>query len=361
MTHKTISIANRKISQKHKPFFVAEMSGNHNQSFERALKILKAAKKSGADAIKLQTYTADTITINHNQNEFVIKDENSLWKNETLYNLYQKAHTPWDWQKRLFDAAKKEDLICFSSPFDKTAVDFLEDLNCPCYKIASFENIDLPLIRYASQTKKPIVISTGMATLQEIEEAVQTVYDTGNQNLILLRCTSSYPALPQDAHLNSIPFLQNQFKCLIGLSDHTMGLGVALASVALGACFIEKHFTLDRNDGGVDSAFSLEPKEFLNLTQNATQAFEALGQVKFGPKNLESKSLQFRRSLYAVKDIKKGEFFTEENIKSIRPSFGLKPKFYDKILGTKATQNISFATPLSFDMIDKNIRTDDNE
>lgn len=346
-----IKISNRLISEDHEPFLVAEMSGNHNQDLNQALKIVEAAALSGAHAIKLQTYTADTMTINHDQNEFVISDKNSLWYGKTLYDLYQEAHTSWDWHEKIIKKANDLGMICFSTPFDETAVDFLETLNVPCYKVASFEMTDLPLIQKIAKTKKPMIISTGMATISEIDETVRTARNNGCNDIILLRCTSAYPADPANIHLRTIPNMRDSFNCQVGLSDHTLGHGVAVASIAMGATFIEKHFTLDRSAGGVDSQFSLEPKEFKQLTIEVKRAWQSLGQILYGPKNNEKNSLQFRRSLYVVKDMKKGDVFNKENLRAIRPGYGLAPKFYEYFLGKTINQDISKATPLKWEMI----------
>ena len=337
------------IGLNYQPFVVAEMSGNHNQSLERALEIVEYAAKSGAHAIKLQTYTPDTITINCKNNEFFIKDKNNLWQGKSLYDLYGEAQTPWEWHKPIFKKAKELGLIPFSSPFDLTAVDFLEDLNVPCYKIASFENTDIELLKRVASTKKPIIISTGMANLSELDEAVTTVRECGCKDLILLKCTSSYPASPENSNILTIPHMRDLFKCEIGISDHTYGIGVSVAAVALGATFIEKHFTISRKEGGVDSNFSLEPSEMEDLVKESKRAWEAKGIINYGPTKKETKSLIFRRSIYVVKDIKKGELFTEENIKSIRPGLGLPIKYISKVIGRKASKNLQKGTPISWD------------
>ncbi|TGL45845.1 pseudaminic acid synthase [Leptospira perdikensis] len=346
-----IKIANAVISKNHKPFIIAEMSGNHNHSLERALEIVDAAAEAGAHALKLQTYTADTITIDKSDGEFFISDAKSLWKGETLYNLYKQAYTPWEWHKPIMDRCKEKGIICFSSPFDFTAVDFLEELNVPAYKIASFENIDLPLIRKVALTGKPVIVSTGMANIQEISEAVETIRSTGNEQVILLKCTSTYPASPENTNILTIPHLGQTFGCEVGLSDHTMGIGVSVASIVLGATVIEKHFTLNREDGGVDSSFSMEPAELKALVIETERAWQALGKISYGPTEKEKASLVFRRSLYVVADMKAGDVITDKNIKSIRPGLGMPPKFYDKVLGKRVNQDISRGTGLHWDMI----------
>lgn len=346
-----IKIANREISRNNKPFIIAEMSGNHNQSLERALEIVDAAAKTGAHAIKLQTYTADTITIDKKDGEFFIADPKSLWKGSSLYDLYKEAYTPWEWHKPIMDRAKEKGLICFSSPFDFTAIDFLEDLNVEAYKIASFENIDIPLIKKAANTGKPIIISTGMASISEIAEAVEAVRSTGNNQLVLLKCTSTYPATPDNTNILTIPHMRELFNCEIGLSDHTMGIGVSVASVALGATVIEKHFTLNRADGGVDSSFSMEPEEMRQLVIESERAWQALGKISYGATEKEKGSLVFRRSLYIVEDIKAGEVLTEKNLRSIRPGLGLSPKFIDQLIGRRVNQNLPRGTAFKWDYL----------
>ena len=338
--------------KKGRPFIIAEMSGNHNQSLDRALAIVDAAVKSGADAIKIQTYTADTMTIDEAGGDFLISASDSLWKGESLYGLYQKAYTPWEWQEKIFAYARECGILCFSTPFDTTAVDFLEGLDAPCYKIASFENVDLPLIKKIAKTRKPMIVSTGMATLAELDDLVRTARDNGCEDLTLLKCTSSYPADPVGTNLRTIPHMKDLFGCRIGLSDHTLGLGVAVASIALGATVIEKHFTLNRADGGVDAAFSMEPDEFAQLVRECRTAYEALGEIRYSPQEQEKESLVFRRSLYVVKDMKKGECFTEENVRSIRPGRGLPPKYYDIVLGKTASREIVRGTAMQWDLIE---------
>ncbi|MCG6144968.1 pseudaminic acid synthase [Leptospira bandrabouensis] len=345
-----IKIGNINISKNNKPFIIAEMSGNHNHSLERAFEIVDAAAESGAHALKLQTYTADTITIDKEDGEFFISDPKSLWKGETLYNLYKQAYTPWEWHKPIMDRCKEKGILCFSSPFDFSAVDFLEELNMPAYKIASFENVDLSLIKKVAKTGKPIIVSTGMATVQEIAEAVDAIRSTGNEQIILLKCTSTYPSTPENTNIITIPHLRDLFQCEVGLSDHTMGIGVSVASVALGAVVIEKHFTLNREDGGVDSTFSMEPKEMKALVIETERAWQALGKINYGPTEKEKASLVFRRSLYVVEDIKAGDMITEKNVRSIRPGYGLPPKFFDLVMGKRVNQDVKRGTGLSWEM-----------
>ncbi len=333
------------------PFIIAEMSGNHNQSLERALAIVDAAVDAGVDAVKIQTYTADTMTIDIDTGEFFISDKDSLWKGETLYHLYEKAHTPWEWHKAIFERCKERGIMGFSTPFDDTSVDFLEDLGVPCYKIASFENVDLPLIRKVARTGKPIIASTGMTSVAELSDLVQTVRENGCTDLTLLKCTSSYPASPEGTNLRTIPHMRELFGCAVGLSDHTLGIGAAVASVALGATVIEKHFTLSRAEGGVDATFSLEPAEMAQLVRECRTAALALGTVSYERAEQEQKSLQFRRSLYVVEDMKAGDVFTEKNLRRIRPGMGLSPKYYDALLGRCVKCDVKRGTPLSWDLI----------
>jgi len=327
------------------------MSGNHNQSLERGLKIIEAAAQSGVQAIKLQTYTADTITLDVRGGDFDIQDKDSLWSGKNLHDLYQSAHTPWEWHEPLMRRAKELGLICFSSPFDETAVDFLENLNVPMYKIASFENNHLPLIKKVATTGKPIIMSTGMATIAELDEAVTTARQNGCKDLTLLKCTSTYPASPENSNLLTIPHLRDLFGCKVGLSDHTLGIGASVAAVALGATVIEKHFTLSRADGGVDSAFSMEPHEMSQLVKECQAASMALGQIKYGPTPAEGKSLVFRRSIYIAKDMKAGDVFTRENIRVVRPGKGLNPAFFESILGKRIQKDVAKGTPLHWDLI----------
>ena len=345
---KDIKIAHHTIGLNHSPFIIAEMSGNHNQSLERALEIVDAAAFAGADAIKLQTYTADTITM---KGAYTINDENSLWNGKELHELYQQAYTPWEWHQPIFERAKEKGLIAFSSPFDETAVDFLETLDVPAYKIASFENTHLPLIRKVAQTGKPIIISTGVSSISDIDETVRLLRKEGCENFILLKCTSTYPATPENTNINTIPHLSKLYNCIVGLSDHTMGIGVSVAAVALGARVIEKHFTLRRADGGVDSAFSLEPEELKALVVETKNAYLSLGEISYGVQQAEEKSKFFKRSIYVSKDIAIGEIFTNENLKIIRPGNGLAPKFIDDIIGKKAKCFIKAGTPLNWDIL----------
>lgn len=345
---KDIKIAHHTVGLNHSPFIIAEMSGNHNQSLERALEIVDAAALAGAHAIKLQTYTADTITM---KGAYTIHDENSLWNGKELHELYQQAYTPWEWHQPIFERAKEKGLISFSSPFDETAVDFLETLDVPAYKIASFENTHLPLIRKVAQTGKPIIISTGVSSISDIDETVRLLRKEGCENFILLKCTSTYPATPENTNINTIPHLSNLYNCLVGLSDHTMGIGVSVAAVALGARVIEKHFTLRRADGGVDSAFSLEPEELKALVEETKNAFLSLGEISYGVQQTEEKSKFFKRSIYVSKDIAVGDVFTNENLKIIRPGDGLAPKFIDVVIGKKAKVSIKAGTPLNWDIL----------
>ncbi len=334
----SLIINDRPIGKGNLPYIIAEMSGNHNQSFEQATAIVDAAKRVGASAIKLQTYTADTITIPSSNPDFFISNSESLWQGETLYDLYKRAYTDWDWISEIMKYAHNIGIDCFSSVFDESSVDFMEDLNACAYKIASFENGHLPLIRKAASTKKPLIISTGMATEDEVDEAAQTARDAGCEQLVLLKCTSDYPADPKDANLLTLPYMADKYKCVVGLSDHTLGVGTAIASVALGASVIEKHFTTSREMEGVDSAFSADEAEMALLVTEANVASVALGQVSLNATQNEEKSRQFRRSIYATQPIKKGEVFSEANIRIIRPGYGLHPRHYETLLGRTANQ-----------------------
>lgn len=349
-TNQIITIAGREIGRHVPPLVIAEMSGNHNQSLDRALEIVEHAALAGAHALKLQTYTADTMTIDMTEGDFFISDPGSLWNGRSLYELYQEAHTPWEWHRPIFERCKELGLLCFSTPFDATSVDFLESLETPAYKIASFENVDIPLIRKVAATGKPIIMSTGMTSLAELDESVRAAREAGCRNLILLKCTSSYPATPGNTNILTIPHMRELFGCEAGISDHTMGIGVSIAAVALGATVIEKHFTLRRADGGVDSAFSLEPQEMNSLVVETERAWQALGQISYGVTAKEQKSLAFRRSLYVVEDVLAGDLFTTKNLRVIRPGFGLSPKYEEIILGKKANQDIKRGTPLSWGM-----------
>ncbi|MDF2065811.1 pseudaminic acid synthase [Bacillus sp. Cr_A10] len=346
---KSIQIENRQVGSNHIPFIIAEMSGNHNQSLKRALEIVEAAAASGAHALKIQTYTADTMTLNIENADFKIEDNESLWDGQNLYQLYHQAYTPWEWHKPIFDRARELGMIAFSTPFDDTAVDFLEELNVPLYKIASFENTDLPLIKKVASTGKPMIVSTGMATVAELDDLVRTARDSGCKELILLKCTSTYPATPENTNISTIPHMRELFDVQVGLSDHTMGIGVSVASIALGATVIEKHFTLSRADGGVDSAFSMEPDEMRALVVETERAWQAIGNVTYGPTEKEKASLKFRRSIYVSKDINAGERFTKNNIKIVRPGYGLEPKYYEKVLNTIAMKDYRAGNPLTFE------------
>ncbi|MGB3802235.1 MAG: pseudaminic acid synthase [Lewinella sp.] len=343
----SFKIGDVSIGARHRPFIIAEMSGNHNQSLERALELVEAAAAAGAHALKLQTYTADTITIDHKGGLFDITDANSLWEGKNLYDLYGEAHTPWEWHEPIFSRAKELGMVAFSSPFDETAVDFLEELNVPAYKIASFESNHHPLLRKVAATGKPVIISSGASRLDELYESVRVLREGGAKHICVLKCTSTYPATPENTNLRTIPVLQSVFEdCLIGLSDHTMGIGVSVAAVALGACVVEKHFTLRRADGGVDSAFSLEPNELAALVTETERAWQGLGGVQLDPQKAEEKSRQFKRSIYVVQDIAAGEPFTTDNLRVIRPGDGAEPKFLEQLLGQTATRAWKRGTPL---------------
>lgn len=331
-----MKIGNYNIGQSYKPFIIAEMSGNHNQSIERALKIIEIAAKSGADAVKLQTYTADTLTINQRGGLFDIEDPTSLWTGRNLYELYKEAYTPWEWHDAMYKCAADNGIICFSTPFDDTAVDFLENLDTPAHKIASFENNHHPLLKKVAKTGKPVIMSTGASTIANLDESVRVLRENGCNDLVLLKCTSNYPATPENSNIRTIPHLKELFNCEIGLSDHTMGIGVPIAAVTMGATVIEKHFCLSRAEGGVDSAFSLEPDELKALVIETERAWQSLGTVQYGVQESEKKSLLFKRSIYVVKDIQAGEVFTEENIRVIRPGDGMSPKYYEGLLGKTA-------------------------
>lgn len=341
-----IQIGTFTLSKSHKPFVVAEMSGNHNQSLDRALAIVDAAAAAGAHAIKLQTYTADTITM---RGAYTIQDEGSLWKGRELYELYQQAYTPWEWHGPIMERAARHGMIAFSSPFDETAVDFLETLNVPCYKIASFENTHWPLLEKVARTGKPVIMSTGVSAVADVDESVRVLRAAGCKELILLKCTSTYPATPENTNLLTIPHMEALYGCPVGLSDHTMGIGAAVAAVALGACMIEKHFTLSRADGGVDSAFSMEPDEMKALVIESERAFLALGKVQFGVQKAESKSVFFKRSIYVSKPVAKGEVFTADNLRVIRPGDGLPPKFFQQLMGCKASRDLPAGAPLRWE------------
>lgn len=346
-----IQLGNYKIGGNEFPFIIAEMSGNHNHSLDRALAIVDAAAEAGVHALKLQTYTADTMTVNIADREFFIDDPNSLWKGQSLYQLYQQAYTPWEWHEPIFKRCRELGMIGFSTPFDETAVDFLESLDVPCYKIAAFENTDLPLIKKVAATGKPLIISTGMATVAELDETVRTAREAGCREIILLKCTSTYPASPEDSNLRTLPHMRELFDCEVGISDHTLGIGVALAAVALGASVIEKHFTLARADGGVDAAFSMESTEMKLLVEESRKARQALGKISYGPTKAEEASLKHRRSLYIVEDLPSGAVLTKDNLRAIRPGLGLPPKYYETALGKKVRKNVAKGTPLNWDLL----------
>jgi pseudaminic acid synthase len=343
-----IKIGNKIIGNKHKPFIVAEMSGNHNQSLERALKIVEAAADAGVDAIKLQTYTADTITM---LGAHHIVHENPLWNNRDLYDLYKEAYTPWEWHEAIMKKAAASGLICFSSPFDETSVDFLESLHVPAYKIASFENTHHPLLVKVAKTGKPVIMSTGVSTPADIFESVTILRNNGCKELILLKCTSTYPATPENTNLVTIPHMKELYQCPIGLSDHTLGIGVSVASIAFGAVMIEKHLTLRRAEGGVDASFSMEPEEMKSLVVESERAWLGLGEIQYGVQKAEEKSLFYKRSVYVSKDIKKGELFSPDNLRIIRPGDGLEPKFLETVIGKVSRSDIKAGTPLKWDMI----------
>jgi N-acetylneuraminate synthase len=346
-----MQIGYQKIGREAPPFVIAEMSGNHNQSLERALEIVEVAAKTGAHALKIQTYTPDTMTLDLDEREFHISDPKSLWAGTSLYKLYDQAYTPWEWHRPIFDRARELGIIAFSTPFDDTAVDLLESLNVPCYKIASFENTDLPLIRRVAATGKPLIISTGMATVAELDETVHAARAAGCKDLVLLKCTSTYPATAENTNILTIPHLRELFGCEVGLSDHTMGVGVSVASVALGATVVEKHFTLNRADGGVDSSFSMEPGEMAQLVVETERAWQALGQVSYGITEAEKPSLHFRRSIYIAQDLKSGDALTRENLRCIRPGLGLSPKYYEMLLGRKVNKDVKRGAPMGWDLL----------
>ena len=346
-----IQISSRKIGQNKSTFIIAELSANHLQNFDLAVDTIKAMKKSGADAVKLQTYTPDTMTID-SDNEYFQINQGTLWDGKTLYQLYQEAYTPWEWQPKLKQIAEELGLICFSSPFDRTAVDFLEEMNVPAYKVASFEITDILLIEYIASKGKPVIISTGIATLADIEEAVHACRRMGNDQIALLKCTSAYPAPLEESNLRTILNLADTFNTVVGLSDHTLGISAPITSVALGAMIIEKHFILDRKMGGPDAAFSMEPDEFRSMVEAVREVEKALGTVNYDLTEKTRKSREFSRSLFAVEDIKAGESFTKENVRSIRPGFGLHPRYYGQIIGKKTRTDIKRGTPLDWDLIE---------
>ena len=346
-----IKIKNIKIGNKNKPFIIAEMSGNHNQSLERAKEIVKAAAMAGVDAIKLQTYTADSLTLDVSGGDFLINDKKSLWNGKNLYELYQKASTPWEWHEPIMNLSNELGMVCFSSAFDEKSVEFLESLDCPAYKIASFENNHLPLIKKVASTGKPIIISTGMATASEMNEMVQTIRESGCKEIVLLKCTSTYPSTPKNSNVLTIPHMRELFNCQVGLSDHTLGIGASIAAVSHGATVIEKHFTIRRSDGGVDSAFSMEPEEMKSLVAETKRAWQSLGKITYGPTDIEKGSLKFRRSLYVSKDMKKGDKFNKNNLRIVRPGYGLPPKYYNTFLGTRVNQNVKKGKAVDWNLI----------
>ncbi len=351
MSESVIRIAERSVGPTHAPFIIAEMSSNHNQSLDRAIAIVEAAAGSGAHALKLQTYTADTMTLDIREGEFFIDDPESLWNGKSLHELYNEAYTSWEWHEPIFTRCRELGLVCFSTPFDETAVDFLEEFGVPCYKIASFENTDIPLVRKVAATGKPMIISTGMATVAELDLTVREARAAGCNDLILLKCTSTYPATPDNSNIHTIPHLRDLFGCQVGLSDHTMGLGVAVAGVALGATVVEKHFTLRRADGGVDSTFSLEPEEMAALVTESERAWQALGAVCYGPSEAEKASMAFRRSLYVTDDLAPGTPLTTSNVRAIRPGYGLAPAILDTILGMRVVRPVARGTPVTWDLL----------
>ncbi len=345
-----ISISGRKIGPDYSPYVIAEMSANHNGKIENAFRIIEAAKKAGADAVKMQTYTPDTITLNCDSEDFIIRQ--GIWDGRILYDLYREAYTPWEWHKPLFQYAKKMGITIFSSPFDTTAIDLLENLNAPAYKIASFEAVDLPLIKYAASTGKPMIISTGMANAEEIQEAIDAAREGGCKELAILHCVTGYPAPASDYNLATIPDMVRRYELVVGLSDHTLDNTTAIASVALRASIIEKHFTLDRYGGGPDDSFSLEPSELVALCQGVKTAWQAIGKIDYGQKSSEVGNVKFRRSLYFTKDMLAGEIITADCIRSVRPGYGLPPKFADQIIGKRVCENIRHSTPVSLSLIE---------
>lgn len=350
MTASSVQIADRQIGPDHPPLVIAEMSGNHNQSLDRALKIVDAAAGAGAHALKLQTYTADTMTLDVDRDEFKILDAGSLWNGRHLHELYEEAHTPWDWHRPIFDRAHERGMLVFSSPFDESSVDFLESLNVPAYKIASFELTDLPLIAKTAKTGKPLIMSTGMASLSEIHDAVECARENGGEQIVLLKCTSTYPSTPETTHLRTIPHLRDCFQTQVGLSDHTAGIGAAVAAVALGATVIEKHFTLSRADGGVDSAFSLEPAELESLVVESQRAWQAMGEVQYGATGAQQKSLMFRRSIFVTEDIAAGAVIQPAQLRIVRPGHGIAPGHWDQVCGSTARRDLKRGEPTSWEM-----------
>jgi pseudaminic acid synthase len=346
-----LTLGSRSLSAGQPPTIIAELSGNHDGSLDSVLRLVDEAAAAGAHAVKLQTYTADTMTLDLSVGQFYLDDQSTLWHGESLYDLYARAHTPWEWHAPIFDRARSRGLVAFSTIFDPTALEFLESLDVPAYKIASFENTDLPLIRLAARTGKPLIISTGMASLDELDEAVHAAREAGCKDLVLLKCTSSYPADPAESNLRTMPFLRARYGCEVGLSDHTLGIGAAIASVAFGAVAIEKHFALSREDGGVDAAFSMTPDELAQLVQESRAAAAAMGEVHFGPTEAELKELPYRRSLYITEDLRSGDELSAGNVRPIRPGGGLSPKFFEEVMGRRVAQNVSRGTPLSWDLL----------
>ena len=345
-------IDNLEIDNFKKPVLIAEMSGNHNQSIEKALKIVDAAAESGADILKLQTYTADTMTLDLHEGDFFISDPTSLWKGQSMHKLYESAYTPWEWHEQIMKRAREKGMSCFSSPFDESAVDFLEELNVPAYKIASFENNHFPLIKKVAQTGKPVIISTGMATMKELAEIIDLLKENKCRDFVLLKCTSTYPASPMNSNILTIPNMINELKCNVGLSDHTLGIGAALAGISHGACIVEKHFNLDRNDGGIDAEFSMEPSQFKILSEEIERAWYSLGKVFYGPTEAEKYAVNKRRSIYLCNDLNKGDKLSAENLKIVRPGFGLSPKEFDRVIGKKLKFDSKKGTPLSWEIIE---------
>lgn len=348
---RNIKIKDRIVGENSKPLVIAELSANHNGSLENALKLVDSAAEAGVEAIKIQTFSPDGITMNVNRDGFVINDPSSLWNGRSLYDLYLEAQTPWEWHKPIFERCAELGVIGFSSPFEHKAVDFLEDLNVPCYKIASFELVDIPLLKKVAQTQKPVILSTGMATVSEIGDAIATLKGGGCNDIILLKCTSTYPASPENTNLLTIPHLKQMSDCQVGISDHTMGIGVSIAAVSLGATVIEKHFTLCRADGGVDSAFSMEPEEMKDLVVESERAWQARGTICYGGTDVEQKSKVFRRSLYIARDLKSGMTLSEKDIRVIRPGYGLEPKYFDVFMGKKVNKDLTKGTPVTWDII----------
>lgn len=339
------------IGNKCRPFVIAELSGNHNGSLPRALSLVEAAAATGVQCIKLQTYRADTLTLDVKEGDFVIQDPNSLWAGRSLHDLFEEAHLPWEWHEPLMRRAHELGMVCFSSPFDETAVDFLESLNVPAYKIGSFECTHLPLLKRVAATGKPVILSTGMASLAEIDEAVRTLRSGGAADVALLKCTSTYPSSPENSNLRTLPHLREMFDCLVGISDHTIGIGVSVTAVGLGAVIIEKHFTLARRDGGVDSAFSMEPHEMKMLVDEANRAWQCLGSIQYGPTSAEKSAVRRRRSLYVSRDLAPGEVLTTENVRVVRPGYGLEPKFLQIVLGMKVKEELKKGSPLTWEML----------